>query len=360
MVKNIKQFLAFAFLLLVAAGAGPAYTAVYQWSSTAASNATSDPTINWSEGMAPSSVNDSARAMMAAIANWNKDTSGSLVSGGTTSALTLTTNTGFPNLAALNGQRIVFLANNTNVAGATLNVDGTGAVALSMGTAPLADSAIIPGGLYAVTYYSGASQYRLEGLNNSYNVPLGGIIWSTVSTPPNSNFIAPSGQCISTTTYNAYWVAMGSPAPGGCGAGTFAVIDMRGRVPVALDTLNASAANRMTSSGTGCGTAMTSVGAVCANGLEGAAISLAQLPTGITSVGSFTSTQNNVVTSNANTQSFSTNAGGVSVWQAWASGTSQVHTSVTGSLAVTSNNTSGTATPRVQPSIGLIPYLRVI
>lgn len=41
---------------------------LWQWSTTAANNATADPSINWQEGQAPSTVNDSARAMMAAIA----------------------------------------------------------------------------------------------------------------------------------------------------------------------------------------------------------------------------------------------------------------------------------------------------
>lgn len=44
--------------------------ALWQWSTTAANNATADPSINWQEGQAPSTVNDSARAMMAAIAAW--------------------------------------------------------------------------------------------------------------------------------------------------------------------------------------------------------------------------------------------------------------------------------------------------
>jgi len=45
-------------------------TLVGLWSQTAANNATADPAINWQEGQPPSSVNDSARAMMAAIATW--------------------------------------------------------------------------------------------------------------------------------------------------------------------------------------------------------------------------------------------------------------------------------------------------
>lgn len=41
---------------------------LWNWSTTAANNATADPSINWQEGQPPSTVNDSARAMMAAIA----------------------------------------------------------------------------------------------------------------------------------------------------------------------------------------------------------------------------------------------------------------------------------------------------
>ncbi|MDN7993585.1 tail fiber domain-containing protein [Burkholderia orbicola] len=41
---------------------------LWNWSTTAANNATADPSINWQEGQAPSTVNDSARAMMAALA----------------------------------------------------------------------------------------------------------------------------------------------------------------------------------------------------------------------------------------------------------------------------------------------------
>src|SRR3990167_9448888 len=62
------------------------------WSMTAASNSTADDSINWAESQAPSSVNDSARAMMARIAEWYADTSGNLVLGGTSTAYTLTTN----------------------------------------------------------------------------------------------------------------------------------------------------------------------------------------------------------------------------------------------------------------------------
>lgn len=41
-----------------------------QWSTTAANNATAATNINWQEGQAPSTVNDSARQMMADVATW--------------------------------------------------------------------------------------------------------------------------------------------------------------------------------------------------------------------------------------------------------------------------------------------------
>lgn len=43
---------------------------LYQWSTTPANNASAATAINWAEGQPPSSVNDSARQMMADVAAW--------------------------------------------------------------------------------------------------------------------------------------------------------------------------------------------------------------------------------------------------------------------------------------------------
>lgn len=43
---------------------------LWQWSPTAANNANAATNVNWAEGQAPSTVNDSARQMMADIATW--------------------------------------------------------------------------------------------------------------------------------------------------------------------------------------------------------------------------------------------------------------------------------------------------
>jgi hypothetical protein len=188
---------------------------------------------------------------------------------------------------------------------------------------------------------------------------------STIGTPPNSNFILPAGQCISTTTYAAYWVALGSPASGTCPGGQFAVIDMRGRFTVALDNLNGTPANRMTNAATGCGTAMTTMGAVCANGAEGSLISLAQLPTGITSANAAQSitvaTANHIPISTTNwagTTTLSSSITGI----AFTAGSVGDLQSMSGSnaISVTSNNTSGALRPNIPPTIGVYKFLRVL
>lgn len=48
-------------------------TGIGSWSQTANSNASADSNINWGEGQAPSSVNDSARQMMKSVADWLRD-----------------------------------------------------------------------------------------------------------------------------------------------------------------------------------------------------------------------------------------------------------------------------------------------
>ena len=76
---------------------------LYTWSKTAPANATADATINWAEGQSPSSVNDSARATMAAVAKYRDDNSGSITTGGTSTAYTATSNQAFDTLAHMDG-----------------------------------------------------------------------------------------------------------------------------------------------------------------------------------------------------------------------------------------------------------------
>src|SRR5437899_51058 len=99
----------------------------YNWSKTAASNATADATVNWSEGQSPSSVNDSARAMMASTAAFRDDITGAIATGGTSTAYTVSSFQVFDTLAHMSGAMIAFTPHTTNGATVTLNVDGLGA-----------------------------------------------------------------------------------------------------------------------------------------------------------------------------------------------------------------------------------------
>lgn len=358
-----KEIFKFFILLMVAIGAHPASTAVYQWSTTAASNGTADPTINFAEGQAPSSVNDSARALMAAVAFWRKDTSGSnLQTSGTSSAYTITSNEGFSSTTAMIGAVLNFYPHVSNAAGASLNVDGLGAFALRIDSAnPLPAGAFRPFGHYTATFSLSLGAWIVENYyDNSFTIPLGAYLYTSVSSAPNANFVAADGSCISRTTYAAYFSAVGT-AYGACdGVSTFGVPDMRGRVAAMLD----GGAGRLTSAANGCGVSFNSLGVSC--GSESQTLTLAQSPTGITSAVSVTTGTNNVGTipissgavSSLQTQGAATtnitpnNSGG-----SWSGSTSLAGV---GSGSATSNNTSGTAHPIVQPTYGINVYVRVI
>src|ERR1700709_1954233 len=101
--------------------------AFWKWSRTASSNANADSTVNWAEGMAPSAVNDSARAMMARLAEWRDDVAGTITTAGTATAYTLASNQVFDTLANMNGAMLAFVPHATNGATVTLSVDGLGA-----------------------------------------------------------------------------------------------------------------------------------------------------------------------------------------------------------------------------------------
>lgn len=145
---------------------------VYKWSQTPASNDTADSTINWREGMAPSQVNDSSRSMMAAIAKLRDDISGNIVTGGSSTAYTITTNQVFTALSS--GTFIVARVHTTSGTAPTLNVDSTGAKAIASvyGTA-IPDGALVGGGIYAFTYNATDTKWICHGRQGDTYVPGG-------------------------------------------------------------------------------------------------------------------------------------------------------------------------------------------
>jgi hypothetical protein len=344
--------------LLFAAGAVKA--AFFQWSESAGSNASADPTINFREGMPPSAVNDSGRAVMAALAGYRDDISGLLTTTGTASAYLVSTNQVLPN-PPNDGQQLSVTVNVTNGMAPTLSADGGTAFPIqsSPGSA-VASASLIQGSPYTFRFSVANSAWMLQGFYGSaLTVPLGGMIPYTLTTVPNSNFVFPAGQCLSTTTFATYWNALGQPASGTCPGGQFRIIDLSGSVPAGLDTMPGfSAANRLTSSATGCGTAMTSVGARCANGLQSRTLTAAQIPA-ISFSGSGTASVTGSVASATQTGS-STTGGGAFAFNTFSASANGFSASGSVSVSGSSTNTGSGAHATVQPTIGVTYLLRVL
>lgn len=142
---------------------------LFKWSQTAATNATADGSINWAEGQAPSSVNDSARGMMAAVAKYRDDTAGSITTGGTGSAYTLTTSQGFTTLALMNGAKIAFVAHTSSITPVTLNVDGLGAKPLRRYFGfEIATLDLVISSVYVCTYNNSDGVFYLHTLESAF------------------------------------------------------------------------------------------------------------------------------------------------------------------------------------------------
>ncbi len=145
-------------------------TGIYSWSQTAGSNNSADSTINWAEGQAPSTVNDSSRAVMAVLAKWRDDMSGVktsntiMTTAGSANAQTLSTN---GSIAALtNGWTVTFKvgADLYNTSACTLAVDGLTAKNIQcVSGSSLLGGELIAGSVYTVTYHQPADAWVLHG-----------------------------------------------------------------------------------------------------------------------------------------------------------------------------------------------------
>lgn len=318
---------------------------LYKWSQTSSSNANADPTINFAEGQAPSSVNDSARALMSAVAMFRDDISGAIITGGTSTAYTVTSNSGFDTLAHLSGQMIAFTPHATNGATVTLNVDGLGAKPLrSAPSTELLAGTIILGTPYVAVYNNSDGAFYLQGFyGNPYNVPLGAGMDYWLPTAPNSSFVFPIGQAISRSTYSVLFAAMGTTYGTGDGSTTFNLPDRTGRV----SAMKEATATRLTSGFFGGDS--TTLGAV--GGLQSNNVILTHSH-GITDPGhshNITQTQSTSATSGSFIFRGSVNGGGFNI---------TVDNATTG---ITINN-AGTASAHniVQPTIICNYILRVI
>lgn len=137
---------------------------IFDWSYTAASNNNSDPIITWSDSQAPSTVDDSGRAMMKRVAELRGDFSAAGTVGGSANAITLTAKSGVTTF--FNGWPVSFKAASSNTAATTLNVNSIGAKSVrkqtTSGDVALVGGEIQANGIYYV-YYSTAANGAAGG-----------------------------------------------------------------------------------------------------------------------------------------------------------------------------------------------------
>lgn len=251
--------------------------AIWSWSKTPATNATADITINMAEGMAPSAVNDSCRALMARVAEYRDDIAGTITTGGTSTAYTVTSNEVFDSLAHMNGAMIAFVPHTTNGATVTLNVDSLGAKPLRYGPSlELQTGSLIQGTPYVATYNNSDAVFYLQGgFANPYGIPLGGMMpYLNQSAAPNSAFAYPYGQAISRTTYATLFTLIGTAYGVGDGSTTFNIPDLRGRAIFGLGNMGGVNALRITAgAGNFDGSVLGNTG-----GLETHTITTAEMP----------------------------------------------------------------------------------
>lgn len=129
------------------------------WSTTAASNNATPPN-GFPEGMAPSTVNDAAREVMAAVARYRSDTDGVNTSSGTnTIALTASRTM----TAYAQGDLYTFKAGGTNTGATTLNISSLGAKDVQLNGAALVGGEIVSGLMYTVVY--DGTQFQLMNVS---------------------------------------------------------------------------------------------------------------------------------------------------------------------------------------------------
>jgi hypothetical protein len=132
----------------------------YLWSTTALTNGSVDPNINFAEGQLPGTVNNSSRSVMAGIARRLADINGTLTTAGSANAYTIAApNISYASLRS--GLMIGFKASFTNTAAATLAVNGLTAKSIRVigpgGERAIVAGQIVSGGFYQLQYSSAAN-----------------------------------------------------------------------------------------------------------------------------------------------------------------------------------------------------------
>ena len=228
---------------------------IAQWSTSPGSNASGVTNINWAEGQAPSTVNNSARQEMADVATWYR-TDGEWIDRNDAVAFssgTIVTFTGINLTGIYNKNRRVRTVSSTpgtlhgTIIASSFSTNTTVTIAFDS-TAVLSNEAITD---IAVGIISNSSAERstVFGIPTGVCVPFG----STASEPIGFAFC--NAQALNRITEAPLFAVIGTSF-GSSSTSTFQTPDLRGRDIVGLDNMGGTSANRLTSTAadTLCGT----------------------------------------------------------------------------------------------------------
>lgn len=242
----------------------------FLWSVTASDNDDADAAVPWPEGMLPGSVNNSSRGIMAAVARLIKDINGTIDTGGSANAYTITSSSG--HTALTNGIICSALAGATNTGTSTLNLNSLGAKKIrtfgKSGELELVAGQIQAGCSYQFKYdtqldFPNGGFLLLNPTVDPYNLVTAGTIKIWTSNTLETGWLWANGSVVSQATYAALFAVIGTAFnTGGEGAGNFRLPDLRGRGPFGKDNMGGvTAAGQITLAGSGIsGTSLAALG----------------------------------------------------------------------------------------------------
>ncbi len=249
-------------------------TGLIDFSIDAISNDLGAPPINFQEGQPAATVNNSARALMAALACWRDDNGGSLVAtrgAGDVYALNtnqvISTGTADAPGSATRGHTLAFTVDAANQGPATLAPDGCPAKPIRR---PLGREVgpgdLTPGVICRAAFVPNLSAYVL--LSPELPAP-GSYRWQAAAAVA-PGWLVPDGSAISRTAFAALFAAIGTTYGAGDGASTFNLPNLIGRTLFAQD-----AAGNILTAGNGLAGTLGSVG-----GSAGVVLKAPHLPSG--------------------------------------------------------------------------------
>ncbi|EJF98494.1 hypothetical protein MEI_00502 [Bartonella vinsonii subsp. arupensis Pm136co] len=211
---------------------------IYDWSLTASENAGADSVINWSEGQAPHTVNNSARGMMQRYREYLSESGGAVESvvvhlEHEQTTIRLTSKTEFREYK--NDRVVRFRSNGWNIGATTVSVnllEGKPVYkATQTGLVPLTGSEIQPNCIYTLVYDEAVSGWQL--LNPTIKtVPFRrlptGFIGSFAMEILPDGWLLCDGRAYSRDSYRDLFATIGTLWGEGDGATTFQVPDLRG------------------------------------------------------------------------------------------------------------------------------------